>query len=363
MTPSWMSLQFDQRGWYRYYMGCDVSESFEYFHRLQNPSNCDNAKYFLTISHNWGHGSSFHMVSDLFSCALRFNRIMVYDNDWIWSQKMCNKQNMDCYFAPITNCTYSSDIVWKSYEDDHALESDDHEKYVSSQNFGYCGEPSSFYNQNDKCLDENVYKRYHNSKKTMYYGSALRYMLRPNVEFYKDMMHMMDTSLVVLRPDAPKPILVVKNNIPFPEHAIGIHIRHGDKWTESKLFNYTEYMNAADQLREKFPYLSKSIILGTDDEHIIENIENNPSERRGYTFYYTLFTRLNDGGSPMATAMQTSNVKVFTVHAMLNLMLITHPAISGYVQSTMSNWNRLIRELVNTDCVLKDRHVIDLNEK
>ena len=161
----------------------------------------------------------------------------------------------------------------------------------------------------------------------------------------------------MLDPNTDRPIRVFPSHLP-PLQAIGIHIRHGDKKIESKLHEFNEYLDAAILLCERHGF-ARNIILSTDNERIIEAIENDKSSRRGFTFYYTTFKRINDWGSPIQTAHKTGVIN-FVLNSFANLILGTHPCIMGFVQTTSSNWNRLINELRKTDGRRANAPSIDL---
>ena len=112
-----------------------------------------------------------------------------------------------------------------------------------------------------------------------------------------------------------------------------------------KLHDLREYLDAADKLVAEHG-LVKHVILGTDDEHVLERLQGNVSERRGYTFYYTKFDRKNEGGSSMDYSLVGPGRHNYTVDAMLNLFLLTHNNIGGYVETSASNWNGMIHELI-----------------
>ena len=83
----------------------------------------------------------------------------------------------------------------------------------------------------------------------------------------------------ILRPTGG-PLQAVPSVSHPPLKCIGIHIRHGDKGSETKLHDLREYLDAADRLVAQHQ-LQKHIVLGTDDEHVLERLEGNETERRG----------------------------------------------------------------------------------
>lgn len=185
-----------------------------------------------------------------------------------------------------------------------------------------------------------------------------KYLFRPNSRLMAACRTFLTDNLMVLTPTADKPSRVYPLTSPPVEGVIGIHIRHGDKKIESPLHPFSEYLDAADTLCSKHGF-AKNIILSTDDEMVIEEIEQNPKARRGYTFYYTSFTRINDWGSPIQTAHK-AGVVGFIINSFANLILGTHPCIKGFVQTTSSNWNRLINEIRKTDGHRHNAPSIDL---
>jgi hypothetical protein len=91
----------------------DILVQAAIFHH-QNPESCEGKRFFYSLSHNWGHGSSMHMMSSHLGNAMEQNRIMIYDNNWVWADKeRCKKNqiNVDCYFLPLSKCQYELDMT------------------------------------------------------------------------------------------------------------------------------------------------------------------------------------------------------------------------------------------------------------
>lgn len=372
-TKSWMTLQYDERGWYRYYIACDRSITMEYMIEAQNPRSCADVKYLLVPSHNHGHGSSLHALSHRFSGALVQNRILILMQDWIWADQndTCTDHNLACYFAPISNCTLNySDIQWDVAIGEDIFSNFNSSKYLKSADIPlYSTATSSLNDECDKATISSLNSMVRLDLKNMLFtGHALRFFTRLTPRTYNEVKQLLHESLVVLHPNALTPALVFENvNNPSishpPLHSLSMHIRHGDKWKEAQLHNITEYLDAADALLQHHPLLVKHIILSTDDENVIEHLINDIPSRRGYTFYYIHRVRLDKGGNPLSTALKISGVYKATIHALLDLMLSTHPLVGGFVAFTQSNWNMMIHELASTDCVKRERAVVDLSHQ
>lgn len=324
-------------------------------HDHQNPKECTNKLFLIAQSHNYGHGSSWHMQIDYLALALNHNRILLYDDKWVWAEKnVCppNRLSPDCYFLPLSLCQYDFDMkeAVKSAPILNLAELRQSKlKFVS---FG-----TSIPGDIPRLPNIDFHGSYQ-----LWLGNALRYIMRLTHKTKKHCLRHLMHNLLVLQPNATKAIPAMPTIISPPNKSIAMFIRHSDKKGETKLHSFGEYMDAADGVVLQNGAI-KHIILGTDNEHIIENLENNISERRGYTFYYTMFARNNDGdGGSMRVAATSSGVYNYTIGAIADLMIGSHPNINSFIVTSTSNWNRLIHELVISDGYHTNPVFIDLQK-
>ena len=193
-------------------------------HAHQNPTTCADKKFALALSHNWGHGSSFHQMSRYLGASYLAKRIMLYANDWVWSQDpLCSFGTPECYFAPISKCQREiniSSVIWKSLVpeggslNESALEAGSQHKYITSQGFTHTLLP-----------------RFDDVKVTYQWwtGQGLRFIMRPTSAMMAKMSKTLLDKLMVLGPSANSAIniMLLPSVAHPPEGCIGIHIRHG----------------------------------------------------------------------------------------------------------------------------------------
>jgi hypothetical protein len=115
------------------------------------------------------------------------------------------------------------------------------------------------------------------------------------------------------------------------------------------LCRYKEYIEAAERLVHLHG-LSRHIILATDDEKIIKRIERYTGARNNFTFYYLSYDRHNDAGGSAAFFASKHNLRLeVVVNSLSDLIIGSHPNIAGFVQTTGSNFDRIVNELRKSD--------------
>jgi hypothetical protein len=128
-----------------------------------------------------------------------------------------------------------------------------------------------------------------------------------------------------------------------------MHIRHGDKGQEMGLIGYKDYLEAAERL-VRHHGLSRNIILATDDEKIIRSIVPYPRNRQNFTIYFLSYGRQNDAGGSAVRFASKHNLRLeIMVNTLSDLIIGSHPNIGGFVQTTKSNFDRIINELRKSD--------------
>lgn len=121
-----------------------------------------------------------------------------------------------------------------------------------------------------------------------------------------------------------------------------------------------EYLDAAELLTGQFG-LSRDILLATDDPNLIKNLKSDKASRRGFTFYYSDFSRQEDSSSAVDFAAKNDARLEVIIATIAELMLCSHPNIGGYVFTTKSNIGRIINELRKTDGKRSNYPYIDLH--
>lgn len=330
----------------------DTAQALAHLTAHQNPSSCDaDTRYLVSEYWNGGLGAIFHVISNHLSHALSLNRVLIWHPNmkWMWTHKsFCPKDLMspDCYLQPYSHC--QSNVTHVSSRERCC----GRRSAMSKAQYMHIRGPR--FNDTIPVIRSNG--RTLTGDLGWWRAISTKYLLRPNSRLLTACREFLADHLVYLEPMGA-PVLAYPSRSP-PKQAIGMHIRHGDKKIESKLHPLTEYLDAAEILCARHG-IAKVIVLSTDNERVIEELESSQAARRGFTFYYTRFGRINDWGSPIQTAHKTGMVS-FVVNSFANLILGAHPCNVAFVQTTSSNWNRLIDELRKTDGVRASAPSIDL---
>lgn len=355
-----------------------AEESWDLIIRNQFPSSCDGKK-FLTWAHdNHGIGADIHQAGWALAMAMEHDRILVFNPKapWIYADEhICKAAGVphsvpsgDCFFQQISNCSLPAD--WET----NAYEFCKHMIYLSSSDNLECSriavpesgvfpdEPtvltfhyiyqvprqnleawvpkqvrSFFPGLTNKMMDEwmcNPYLVDEQGPLTLWRASSIRLFLRPNLYFQKR-MNELEQGLS----------LVWGVNMSSPDFcAIAMHVRHGDKGTESPLRPFNDYMDAARRMRKEHGWLRKCsyIFLSTEDPTVITAADKLPrfdQEGLEWRFLYTPTPRFTETMSPMEIAKILGPSRMFSFD-FFNL-LITKRA-SAFILTLSSNWSRMI---------------------
>lgn len=126
---------------------------------------------------------------------------------------------------------------------------------------------------------------------------------------------------------------------------ISVHVRHGDKWKESKLEDDATFLRAAEALlmHDIGPILQRRIFLSTEDPHTVHFF----TQLSNWRVQYTNVTR--DASDPN-TGPEQFAARIGWDEEFLNSLLSLQLALEcdGFVGAMTSNWNRLIDELRST---------------
>lgn len=95
--------------------------------RHQHPASCEDKKFVLIgdISYGSGIGNTLHNLATLLNFALTQDRILGYlgtQQEWI-DKEWCHVNSFDCYFEPLTNCTFPQEELAKKDLDDDKYDS------------------------------------------------------------------------------------------------------------------------------------------------------------------------------------------------------------------------------------------------
>ena len=123
--------------------------------------------------------------------------------------------------------------------------------------------------------------------------------------------------------------------------------------------DFEEYIAAAEELVRDY-YVSRDIVLATDDHNLVVELLANPSTRRNFTYYFANYDRRIDTDSAVDFARKHGTHLQGVIKTVTDLILCSHPNIGGFVVTTGSNFGRLINELRKTDGKRRDYPFADL---
>lgn len=117
---------------------------------------------------------------------------------------------------------------------------------------------------------------------------------------------------------------------------IAIHVRHGDKRSEARLFPLSRYMDECSKFRRR--YNVSTIFVMTDDERVIREAVSRYAAQ-GWAIHYAAMPRLNSDikRSIRKGQIAASNV---TLHTMADVHIAAHADF--YVGTLSSNLGRLV---------------------
>eukprot|EP00762_Andalucia_godoyi_P002184 ANDGO_07480.mRNA.1 hypothetical protein len=309
-----------------------VDYGIRFLELWQNPKSCDGVKFALWSFRGQisGLGSDLHTISWAMQTAITTNRILHFlpTERWLYSSpEFCEDIGLHCYIFPITKC----ELPPKDKYDYTRLPTINSPQasdarvvvipccYVSPFDFDI---PNVFLSDESidwKQIDERVQVR-KTWWRTVFTG-FLWARLRP--EMHSWMRDFIKAS--VRESDLAK-------------DAVCIHIRHGDKAREMQLHPLRDYVEGAARIVEQLG-IDKRIFLSTDDENVILELGN----FKDWEIFYLNQERHNNM-SPMQQADAMKGTKFLQI-SLANLLFQTMPSCRGWVQTTGSNWCRLINEV------------------
>ncbi|CAO3574141.1 unnamed protein product [Mortierella alpina] len=243
----WLIDLMGRRGYERLTSFVDAERRalHEELDQLQN--RCDH--FFHALLHDYGFGSRWHSMTLALAYSLYYNMTLFVPNEL-------------ALFIPITSCTEAD--MERSFAS-HPPVMSTKELTRSTINFKTTPEKDITVSLENRTIILPNYE----SKGLYWWRSMLTYYaVRPN---YK-LRELLRRSSKALPP------------------CIAIHVRHSDKIEETSLFNLTEYMAQAFQLRATSG--ASNIYLMTDDGQVIEASTHYPPD---FQFQYMNITRSNQG--------------------------------------------------------------------
>eukprot|EP01122_Echinamoeba_exundans_P008461 TRINITY_DN280_c0_g1_i3.p1 TRINITY_DN280_c0_g1~~TRINITY_DN280_c0_g1_i3.p1 ORF type:complete len:386 (-),score=33.76 TRINITY_DN280_c0_g1_i3:201-1358(-) len=335
-------------------------EALEIIFRHQFPSSCENRKFMLWSMDNHGIGADIHQTGWALAMAMEHDRILMLHptSKWIYpDENACTAsgfpakqiETAHCFFKPLTNCSLPKNWKQNVYKTSAAGVIDPDAQVVSFKYLVGERRPNFeamvpkqirtklFPDLTEEIMDEWFCNRYmvaEDGPLTLWRATANRFLLRPNAFLQKRLDDLEKAMSLIWELDFSSPTFC----------AIAVHVRHGDKFVESKLHDFDEYVGAARTLRTRHKWLRtcSTVLLSTEDPNVIAQAEKFPrmdDSGLQWQFVYTPTPRFNETLSPMQLAEIIGRSRMF-YYDFFNLW-ITKRA-SAFVLTLSSNWGRMI---------------------
>jgi hypothetical protein len=249
--------------------------------------SCENAKFLIyepTSAHN-GLGSMFLLLSSALRHAICLGRILVlgtHEQDSTllkWRHPGCFGNTFECYFEPISSCKlpyhevanltrYASNAGF----DEFPLRNERILFLKGLPSHGPCALCFSEWDKSSKLLDGLIKMNFEgnwqkdavgesltSAAKLPWHSQLTRDILRPRQWFTHAMRDIVHSTML-------SPVNSSINVNRFPQNFVSLHIRHGNKVIETKLFPIQDYMR---RIKRKFPWVS-DIFVSTETKHLID---------------------------------------------------------------------------------------------
>lgn len=315
-------------------------------HQSQHPaSTCSASSTRYLIVHQGrymtGHGigSLIHSLASSLALAIASNRILLYDpGDGLMFAtdqsatsepfKCRETTSFECFFRPISNCTYFDAMSQQTSKLEFLLPSKALE-YNPSRVLITTGEAfkkvpsvimSALIGSEDLVED----------KWAWWKAQAVAYLMRPN-----------EKTLIELRRRRGQVFGV--HTLPT-RGTVSTHVRHGDKGLEMKLVSMKDYLTTADMLlkiidkREGLDH-RPAVFVSTEDPAAIDTARE-WTDQNNWDLYYTDIRRVN---LPLTGLVQEFGGVNEMLNSLLNLQIAVE--CDYWVCTLSSNWCGLIDEL------------------
>ncbi|XP_022719034.1 uncharacterized protein LOC111277115 [Durio zibethinus] len=147
--------------------------------------------------------------------------------------------------------------------------------------------------------------------------------------------------VIINKPKSDIEEFVWSNHKPWvPRPLLSMHVRMGDKACEMKVVEFEKYMDLADRIRKRFPYLN-NIWLSTEMQEVIDRTKSYPH----WNFYYTNVTR-QVGNITMATYEASLGRKTSSNYPLVNFLMAVESDF--FIGALGSTWCFLIDGMRNT---------------
>eukprot|EP00943_MAST-04B_sp_MAST-4B-sp1_P008726 g8726.t1 len=190
--------------------------------------------------------------------------------------------------------------------------------YLSYQRITLLGQVEPFRNDFNK-VTEYIPKKY-KDEGILWWRSQLQYFaLQPNDKLYLA-------------------IMFTKLNIGIVNDFIALHVRHGDKSTETAVFHLDKYMDSINRMSNL--YKTNTVFISTEDQGVIDSLDQHPE----YEFKFTKGHKRQNIAIEDAFKLKLTTPEKEAFIAFKNLFI----SMTGtsFVGTFSSNWSRLVYEMM-----------------
>lgn len=364
-------------------------------HAHQYPSRCDDKLFLISPGWGFGFGSDIHRIAFHLAIAINLGRIMLRDPfgqnlpEYIYQVPYCQNQSgsarctYDCYYEPPSSCSIE-DVCPGFYNQTFAEQRKCTDSMVTYNAWNEVP-PAEILRQNftDPALKLRVLKLpnfpnnprfpyplrfkdnidcsytieserrgwHHNmprkltSPAPLWISVSTAFSIRPNRVTLAELERLRRLPGAITRlPFHSNASSNTSSGGVVAECAVGMYVRHGDKYLEMQLVPLESYTSAASVLLDtpfqKSP-LPRSMFIGTETPSILEGVINWARDNGWDLMYTSLFDRAR---VPSAmTANVPKNDPLEYISMILNLDM--HLRCRSWVSTMQSNWCRIQDEL------------------
>ncbi|KAH7839955.1 hypothetical protein Vadar_010642 [Vaccinium darrowii] len=335
----------------------------------QHPLNCDDPDVKFLVA-DWeslpgfGMGAQIAGMCGLLAIAIREKRVLVTNYYTRADHDGCrgsSRSSWSCYFFRETSqeCVDRALQLMKEKEawEKGIIAGKDN---YTSRNIWAWGSPWSYLQPTTE-INGTLIASHRKMDKRWWRAQAARYLMRFQTEYTCNLLNAerhaafgREAAKLVLattgkewleevgeEPQFDMERFVWSNHKPWmPRPLLSMHVRMGDKAREMKIVEFEEYMNLAERIRKRFPYLN-SIWLSTEMQEVIDRLGSYPH----WNFYYTNVTR-QVGNMSMAAYEASLGRETSTNYPLVNILMAAEADF--FIGALGSTWCFFIDAMRNT---------------
>ena len=307
----------------------------------QHPKNCSNATFIQYFHLGGGIGSQLHLLGQALALAMHLGRVLVLPSAdpamRLIDPTFCpGAHGFECWLQNITHCHPTGDVLSIF-------------KVPGVPGFSHQSVPELF----RPFLASSPIKR------TFWFywwrAQSVTYLVRFNKRTREALDSLRSETLFACDSPARMPVLEAG--------AISVHVRHGRKWSEASMYNFTEYKNILDHLADdsqdlrvlyeevaesnatfSYPaeaYSGRKAFLSTEDPKVVDEALKLCAAEPRWQVFYTKVNRSNEDSWTNIRSFEHARREILIGFMNLELAL----EADAWVCTLSSNWCRLIDEL------------------